>query len=225
MMKRIIFYIYISLILSNCFCTDNSKIDIENKRLEIKENDCGYEINLGKDNIIRLINNITDTTQLILQDNKFINLDFYIIPPYLTSAYLSEVKEIGDLLILESFPVGASGHSANIVNVSIIFLDNLTYGKVMSYNSFYAGIELLKYKENKLFLEIFDYFRIDDKNKRLFCKTNFEITLEAIIQQKNMKNCFVFKDGKFFEYNECNCVPLESPYVLPTGRQYRGVCP
>ncbi len=116
--------------------------------------DGGYSIYLDNVRSIKLINDSSSGTYLILPDKNKVKLDFYIIPPYLTGAYLLNLNGFGEILALESYIVGAVGLSANIINVSLIFLDKNF--KVLSYNSFYGGINLLYVKDNKFLLNIYE---------------------------------------------------------------------
>ena len=146
--------------------------------LQIKEIDEGYLIYLDDVNIIKLVNDSTNVTYLILQDKNKVKLDFYIIPPYLTGAYLLNLDEFGKVLALESYSVGTSGLSANIINVSLIFLNNHNNNKVLSYNSFCGGIELLFKDGNKFLLNIYDYNGIDNNNVT-YCLNIFELTKDC----------------------------------------------
>jgi hypothetical protein len=124
MIKCIFNLFFIFNLISNTYITnyfDNPIIPIKKDTLKIKEMDGGYSIYLDNVRSIELINDSSSATYLILPDKNKVKLDFYIIPPYLTGAYLLNLDGYGKILAIESYIVGAVGLSANIINVSLIF--------------------------------------------------------------------------------------------------------
>lgn len=180
--------------------------------LQIKEMDGGYLIYLDDVNIIKLINYSTSATYLILPDKNKVKLDFYIIPPYLTGAYLLNLNEFGKVLALESYLVGNSGLSANIINVSLIFLDKNF--KVLSYNSFNGGINLLFVNSNKFLLNIYDYNGIDNNGNIKYCLNIFELTKDSFKRTDSPPECYIYRDdNQLKNYDRCNCSTLYKPFV------------
>lgn len=182
--------------------------------LQVKEIEEGYLIYLDDVNIIKLVNDSTNVTYLILHDKNKVKLDFYIIPPYLTGAYLLNLDEFGKVLAIESYSVGTSGLSANIINVSLIFLNNHYNNKVLSYNSFSGGIELLFKDDNKFLLNIYDYNGIDNNNVT-YCLNIFELTKDCFKRTDSLPKCYIDTEDKQLKfYDRCNCSTLYKPYIL-----------
>ena len=204
------------IILSLFSCSE----EIHKEKLLISSSGENYIIHLSSNKFLQIVNDSSEVTKLVFENNEKINLDFYIIEPYLTEAYFCEIGEMGKVLILESYPVGASGLSANIINVSIIALDKKIF-KVLSYNSFHKGIDLLKYKSNKIILTLYD-FNGYDNNNMTYCMNTFEFLKGKFILKKSKSTiCYIY-NGEFILNNNCNrsCGHLEEPYVLPRSVTY-----
>jgi hypothetical protein len=197
----------------NCSTKHKPKECINKKELNIILSENEYIIELDKNNSVKIYNDLT-STKLILNDNKAIDLDFTIIPPYLTNAYYSNIKNTGNVLILESYPIGASGLSANITNVNIVFLDSNLYGNVVSYNSFYGGIDLLWYNNEKLMLDIYVYNGLDSSGNIIYCRNSFEFIKQQFLKSKIINRCYLHLDSGLYEYQDCDCFSLKTPYVL-----------
>jgi len=216
MIKCIFNVFFIFNFISNPFITnyfENPTMPVIKDTLQIKEMNEGYLIYLDNGNIIKLINDSTNTTNLILPDKNRVKLDFYIIPPYLTGAYLLNLNEFGKVLALESYLVGTSGLSANIINVSLIFLDKNF--KVLSYNSFNGGINLLFINNNKFLLNIYDYNGIDDNGNEKYCLNIFELTDDSFKRTDSLTKCYIYEDNNQLKiYDRCNCSTLYKPIVL-----------
>jgi hypothetical protein len=189
-----------------------SEKEICKEKLIITPKDDGYIIHIDNNNLIQIINDTLNITQLIFEDNKKINMDFYIIEPYLTGAYLCDIKEIGRMLMLESTPVGASGLSSQITNVSLIALDKNILWEELSYNSFYGGIDLLKYQNEKLILTIYDFTGYINDYDIIYCMSTFEFTETGFIPKKS-GTCFIHTDKGLINKKDCICNYLETPYV------------
>jgi hypothetical protein len=207
MIKLLSIY-FLSLFLTGC-----STEKITKEKLSVIPVDNGYVIHV-KDSILKIINDTSNITQLVFNDNEKIELDFFITEPYLSSAYFCKINEMGNVLILESHPVGASGLSANIINVSIIALDKNVSWKVLSYNSFYGGIDLLKYQNEKLILTIYDFNGYINYYDIIYCMTTFEFTKGGFIPTEKT-DCFVYTDSGLSNKNDCNCNYLEKTFVFP----------
>ena len=206
-----LFLIY-NFISHSCF-TNFFENPIIKDTLQVKEIDEGYLIYIDNVNIIKLVNDSINVTYLILHDKNKVKLDFYIIPPYLTGTYLLNLNEFGKVLALESYPVGTSGLSANIINVSLIFLDKNF--KVLSYNSFNGGINLLFINNNKFLLNIYDYNGIDDNGNIKYCLNIFELTKDSFKRTDSLTKCYIYTEDKQLKfYDRCNCSTLYKPYVL-----------
>ncbi len=216
MIKCIFNLFFIFNLISNTYITnyfDNPIIPIKKDTLKIKEIDGGYSIYLDNVRSIKLINDSSSATYLILPDKNKVKLDFYIIPPYLTGAYLLNLNGFGKILALESYIVGAVGLSANIINVSLIFLDKNF--KVLSYNSFYGGINLLYVKDNKFLLNIYDYNEIDNNDNIAYCLNIFELTKDGFQLSDSLPKCYIYTDDNQLKiYDSCKCKTLNKPYVL-----------
>lgn len=207
-------YLLVFFLLISCSSENKTETCIINKKvLTATEINNDYIINLDKSNIVKLVNDTTKTTQLVIVNDKKVNLDFYISPPYLTNAYVLDINGLGRVLALESYTVGASGLSANIINVSMIFLDEPYLNKVLSYNSFYAGIDLLTCYDNKIYLNIYNNNGTDVNGNIIYCLNTFEFTREGFIRKEVLKNCYVFVDNKLVSYDDCNCTILMKPFV------------
>lgn len=215
MIKFIFNLFFIFNFISHSGFTNFVENPIIKDTLQVKEIEEGYLIYLDDVNIIKLVNDSTNVTYLILHDKNKVKLDFYIIPPYLTGAYLLNLDEFGKVLALESYSVGTSGLSANIINVSLIFLNNHYNNKVLSYNSFCSGIELLFKDGNKFLLNIYDYNGIDKNNNIIYCLNIFELTKDCFKRTDSLSKCYIDTEDKQLKfYDRCNCSTLYKPYVL-----------
>lgn len=215
MIKYIFNLFFIFNFLSHSCFTNLFENPIIKDTLQVKEIDEGYLIYLDNVNIIKLVNDSTNVTYLILHDKNKVKLDFYIIPPYLTGAYLLNLDEFGKVLALESYLVGTSGLSANIINVSLIFLNNHYNNKVLSYNSFCGGIKLLFKDGNKFLLKIYDYNGIDNDSNITYCLNIFELTKDCFKRTDSLPKCYIYTEDKQLKfYDRCNCSTLYKPYVL-----------
>lgn len=211
---RYIPYVFVFFLLISCSSEHKTKTSIINKKvLTATETNDGYIIYLDKSNIVKLVNDTTKTTQLVIAGGKKISLNFYIVPPYLTNAYVLDINGLGRVLAFESYTVGASGLSANIINVSMILLDEPYLNKVLSYNSFYAGINLITCQDNKIYLNIYDYNGTDENGNIIYCLNTFEFTSDGFIRKDVLKNCYIFVDNKLVSYDDCNCTILKKPFV------------
>jgi len=204
-----------SLLLSCSFNSDvASSIIKEELTYAVNEND-GYTIYVENTQIQLICNKPSETTQLVFDDSRKVLLDFYILNPYLSGAFLSEIQGMGKVLILESSVVGLGGKSSNITNVSIIFLEEQYWGKVVSYNSFYGGANLLEYKDDQLLLSIYDYDDITEDGNIIYCRTVFKYTDNGFIQQQSSNDCFIHSnDGSLKSCDNCKCNKLSKPYVM-----------
>ena len=192
-----------------------SERELVKEKIFVSLTEDGYVIHVDNNNLIRVINDTPEITRLVFNDKDAIPLDFYIIEPYLTGAYLCDIDNIGRTLILESFPVGASGFSANIINVSIIALDKDASGKVLSYNSFYGGADLLKYQGRKIVLDIYDYKGFTKENDIIYCKSSFEFMGNGFTPKETV-TCFIYTNKGLIRNDDCNCKHLKEPYVFKT---------
>lgn len=200
--------------LVSCSSKNETETSIINKKtLTIAATNNGYIINIDSLDIVQLVNDTTCITQLIFTDNKKVKLDFYIIPPYLTSAYILDIKGLGKVLTFESYLVGASGLSASIINVSMILLDEPYFNKVLSYNSFYGGIDLLTFKNNKIHLNIYDYNGIDENGNIIYCLNTFKYTRNGFIREETLKKCCILTNNALINCDNCNCSILKEPFV------------
>ena len=187
--------------------------EIAKEKLLISTTAEGYTIRIDNNNLIRIVNDTPEITQLVFNDNDAITLDFYFIEHYLSGAYLCNINNIGPVLILESYAVGASGFSANIINVSLIALDKGTSWRVLSYNSFYGGADLLKYQGEKVVLDIYDYKGFTKENNIIYCKSTFDFTGNSFIPRETA-TCLTYTDKGLIKNDDCYCKHLNEPYVF-----------
>jgi len=178
MIKLLSIYFLYSFLLG---CSER---ELVKEKIFVSSTEDGYIIHVDNNNLIRVTSDTFGITQLVFNDEEAITLDFYIIEPYLTDAYLCDIDSIGRTLILESFPVGASGFSANIINVSIIALDKDASCKVLSYNSFYGGADLLKYQGEKIVLDIYDHKGFTKKMTLFTARVLLSLWEMALSQKK-----------------------------------------
>ena len=207
-MIKLLFTVFLFLLLLG-----SSDKEIRKEKLLITINNDEYIIYIDSSSLVRVINDTSNITQLVFENNEKIDLNFHITVPYLTSAYLCDIKKIGHVLILESTPIGASGLCAQITNVSIIALDTNNLWKVLSYNSFYGGIDLLKYQNGEIILTVYDFNGYSNNNNdMIYCMNTFEF-VEKIFISKELTACFICTDKGLISKNNCSCDHLEEPYI------------
>lgn len=211
-----------SLLFASCLSDSNNEGNIEKEKLSTEPINNGYAIYLKDSSIVQLLNiDSLGKTQLLFSQKTVqerINLDFYITQPYIGEVNMLHVKGMGQAIAIESFIAGASGLSANITNVSIIFIEGNFKNKAFSFSSFNiggnGGIDLLEYNNNKLVADIYQYQSTDDSNNAIYCKYLFELTPKGFIMQDVFPKCLTFShaNSSIKKYN-CRCEKLKKPYV------------
>ena len=200
------FVISFTTMILSCSSNDNAILSLNKTEIPFVEDSNSYIINVDNSQVRLISDTLLQKTEVVFDDNKRIFLDIYVIPPYLTGAYECEMQDFGKVLILESAVVGASGLSSNITNVNIIFLSKKYFGNVMSYNSFYGGIDLLKYQGKELLLSIYNYDGITSTGNMIYCRTVFKFTPNGFVQEQSSKNGFIHdKNGKLINSDNCEC--------------------
>ena len=219
-MKQIFFIFFIFLFLEYSCHEESSPFgSVCMHSLPVIDFDSSYVILLGRDSLF-LINSDVDSiyqTAAYFRGKEKVILDFPVFPPYLANASFCELKDVGNVLILESHPIGASGMSANIVDVNILFFDRYDIDTVLSYNSFFVGIESLKYSSGSVVVDVYEY-KGDFKEYPICCRHRFFMNRTGFMaKQLKEPSCFIYKGNEGFEpFDEsaCDCSVLLSPYVF-----------
>lgn len=205
--------------LANCTSQDNTILNetISHKKLKcefINNNEFYLETPILVNFKVVIDSKLEKT--LLITNNDSIKLDFYFTQLYFNGAYWVE-QGINNFLILENNIPGASGLSANILEVSVITFTNNEITNVFYFNSFYAGVELLKINEAGVTVSILDFSSKDTKTGNdIYCVTEFVLKDKTLkLALENIQMCYIATENGIKEYNNnCRCIKLSTPYVL-----------
>lgn len=203
-----ILFLTLVMICSGCI-SNHSTIALTELKIEKNENEI-------------IISNTTNSFQIVqIHGKSFIQkgdlsleLGALVNSYNLYSAYLSSIKGIGALILLEYGLYGASGKAANIIFTQAIKISDNKLIEVFKYNSFLGGADLLSYLNDTLSLRTYKFHINDRESYEYYCRTDFlyKNTFTAI---EDEGVCLVLKsDGQLKQISNCACETLTRPFVF-----------
>ena len=212
-----LFFRYNTLMSQEVFKFGNIE-SLENLKV-LKESNNEFYVPISKDTLKILT--------LPYERNSFVKLgacsdslplNFLIKEDYLSRVYCLDFRKIGKIILIESFFPGSTGLSANVVNVSLIILNDNCISEILSFNSFYAGVPLILMKKDKLQINILDFTDLEQGEKPIYCRNIFEVDSDLIIKPVHSREngCYYLLNYGFMKkLDTCfSCNQLLIPFVM-----------
>jgi hypothetical protein len=157
---------------------------------------------------------IIDSPIIIFKNDTF-PYPFSLTTPYLNSVKYHRVSRFDEYIFIESFPVGASGLSANVVNVAVIHARKGKEITISSYSSFFGGVELVRKDRSHLAVSIVQYMGRTSQGD-LVCVYEFNMVSEIWkASKRNVPWSGIYSGGATIVRKDqvCECPIKENPIV------------
>lgn len=217
-MKNILICLTFNVLFINCLRTAKDEMIIHEQIIKtkvsvVRENENLFLILLTATDTIKIISNGEKQNSMI-KARDTLNLPFFITDPYLGNIYWYKFKNSLEGLIIESKIIGASGLSSDITNVTVVFFKTMVPYKVISFNSFYKGAELIE--DDNLFIKInilnFAGYSADTP---FYCLNKFYVDENFVLNRfDSIASCFIPRESGLEHYKNCeDCGKLNRPFV------------